>query len=83
MSSSQFPAFNWNHNTQSYLLPSLSQGSEIMVSAACLNDMKTALQPCTLCLGQETAAPKLFMTDAEATAYIMSHWHWRMTWVIP
>lgn len=63
MSLSQFPAFNWNHNTQSYLLHSLSQGSEIMVSASCLSDTKTALQPCTLCLGQETAALKLPMTD--------------------
>lgn len=79
---SQFPAFNWNHNTQSYLLPSLAQGSEIMVSASCLSEMKTALQPCTLCLGQETAALELFMTDPEATA-VMSHWHRRMTWVIP
>lgn len=80
---SQFPVFNWNHNTQSYLLPSLSQGSEIVKSAACLSGMKTALQPCTLCLGQEMGALKLSMTDPEATAGIMSHWHWRMTWVIP
>lgn len=56
--------------------------SEIMVSASCLSEMKTALQPCTLCLGQETAALELFMTDPEATA-VMSHWHRRMTWVIP
>lgn len=73
--------------TQSYLLPSLSQASEIMVSAVFLSVMKAALQPCTptctLCLGEETTALKLSMTDPEASAGIMSHWHWRMTWAIP
>ena len=85
MSLSQFPGFNWDHSSQSYLLPSLSQGSEIMVSIAYHYSMHAALQSCTpactLCLGEETTALKLCLTDPEATAGIMSQWDWRMTCV--
>lgn len=85
MSLSQFPAFNWDHSTQSCLLPSLSQGSEIVVSIAYHYGMQAALQSCTpactLCLGEETTALKLSMTDPEAPAGVMSQWDWRMAWV--
>lgn len=85
MSVSQFPAFNWNHSIQSCLFPSLSQGSQVMVSIAYRYGMQTALQSCTpactFCLEEETTALKLSLTDPEDAAGIMSQWDWRMIWV--
>lgn len=85
MSLSQLPAFNWDHSTEnSCLLPTLSQGSEIMVSIAYRYGMQAALQSCTLgctlCFGGETTALTLSMTDPEAPAGVASWWDQSMAW---
>lgn len=54
--------------------PVLSQVSEIMLSVAYHYGTQAALQSCTLCLGEKTAALKLSMTDPEAAAGTVSPW---------
>lgn len=73
MSLSQFQAFNWDYNTQSCLLPSLPQGSEIMVSIAYQYGMQAALYSCTpactFCLGDENHCSQMVRDRSRSSCW--------------
>lgn len=65
-----FPVYHrlWNHGIN--CIP--------LWYASCFTSCTPA---CSLCLGEETTAPKLSLRDPEARAGVMSRWDWRVAWV--